>query len=46
MTDLVGFGVALATGMQYLENFPELVYKSMLIPLMAEDKRTGKTNHL
>lgn len=44
MTDLVGFGVALATGMQYLENFPELVYKSMLIPLMAEDKRTGEAS--
>ncbi|KAE8788940.1 Glyoxysomal fatty acid beta-oxidation multifunctional protein MFP-a [Hordeum vulgare] len=49
MTYLVGFGVALATGMQYLENFPEhlenfpeRVYKSMLIPLMIEDKRTGK----
>ncbi|XP_044965607.1 glyoxysomal fatty acid beta-oxidation multifunctional protein MFP-a-like [Hordeum vulgare subsp. vulgare] len=44
MTDLVGFGVALATGMQYLENFPERVYKSMLIPLMIEDKRTGEAS--
>ncbi|XP_037456155.1 glyoxysomal fatty acid beta-oxidation multifunctional protein MFP-a-like isoform X2 [Triticum dicoccoides] len=44
MTDLVGFGVALATGMQFLENFPELVYKSMLIPLMVEDKRTGEAS--
>jgi enoyl-CoA hydratase/3-hydroxyacyl-CoA dehydrogenase len=42
LADLVGFGVAAATGMQYLENFPERVYKSMLIPLMMEDKRTGK----
>ena len=45
LADLVGFGVALATGMQYLESFPERVYKSMLIPLMIEDKRTGKNTH-
>ncbi|KAF0920594.1 hypothetical protein E2562_035738 [Oryza meyeriana var. granulata] len=42
LADLVGFGVAVATGMQYLENFPERVYKSMLIPLMMEDKRAGE----
>jgi hypothetical protein len=42
LADLVGFGVAVATGMQYLENFPDRVYKSMLIPLMMEDKRAGK----
>ncbi|TVU20971.1 hypothetical protein EJB05_30578 [Eragrostis curvula] len=42
LADLVGFGVALATGMQYLENFPDRVYKSMLIPLMMEDKRAGE----
>lgn len=41
MADLVGFGVAIATGMQYLENFPERCYKSMLIPIMLEDKRAG-----
>ncbi|KAK6913755.1 3-hydroxyacyl-CoA dehydrogenase, NAD binding [Dillenia turbinata] len=29
LADLVGFGVAVATGMQYVENFPERVYKSM-----------------
>ena len=44
LADLVGFGVAVATGMQYLENFPERVYKSMLLPLMMEDKRAGKIN--
>uniref|UniRef100_A0ACD5TWF9 Uncharacterized protein n=1 Tax=Avena sativa TaxID=4498 RepID=A0ACD5TWF9_AVESA len=44
LADLVGFGVALATSMQYLENFPERVYKSMLIPLMIEDKRTGEAS--
>jgi hypothetical protein len=44
LADLVGFGVAVATGMQYLENFPERVYKSMLFPLMMEDNRAGKHN--
>ena len=44
LADLVGFGVAVATGMQYLENFPERVYKSMLLPLMMEDNRAGKHN--
>ncbi|KAG2727047.1 hypothetical protein I3760_01G142300 [Carya illinoinensis] len=39
LVDLVGFGVAIATGMQYVEHFPERTYKSMLIPLMQEDKR-------
>lgn len=41
MVDLVGFGVAIATGTQFVENFPERSYKSMLIPLMQEDKRAG-----
>ncbi|VAH57197.1 unnamed protein product [Triticum turgidum subsp. durum] len=44
LADLVGFGVAVATGMQYLENFPERVYKSMLIPIMMEDKRSGEAS--
>jgi enoyl-CoA hydratase/3-hydroxyacyl-CoA dehydrogenase len=44
LADLVGFGVAVATGMQYLENFPERVYKSMLLPLMMEGNRAGKHN--
>lgn len=43
LVDLVGFGVAVATGMQYLENFPERVYKSMLMPIMLEDKRAGES---
>ncbi|XP_020254880.1 glyoxysomal fatty acid beta-oxidation multifunctional protein MFP-a-like isoform X1 [Asparagus officinalis] len=42
VADLVGFGVAVATGMQYLESFPERVYKSILMPLMLEDKRAGE----
>ncbi|KAI8012326.1 hypothetical protein LOK49_LG06G03391 [Camellia lanceoleosa] len=40
--DLVGFGVAIATGTQFVENFPERTYKSMLIPIMQEDKRAGE----
>ncbi|XWS14100.1 hypothetical protein CRYUN_Cryun36dG0094100 [Craigia yunnanensis] len=44
LADLVGFGVAIATGMQFVENFPERTYKSMLIPIMQEDKRAGETS--
>ncbi|KAM7463093.1 hypothetical protein LguiA_031214 [Lonicera macranthoides] len=43
LCDLVGFGVAIATGTQFVMNFPERTYKSMLIPLMQEDKRLGET---
>ncbi|KAI5650819.1 hypothetical protein M9H77_36824 [Catharanthus roseus] len=43
LCDLVGFGVAVATGSQFVLNFPERTYKSMLIPLMQEDKRAGET---
>ncbi|XP_048235008.1 glyoxysomal fatty acid beta-oxidation multifunctional protein MFP-a [Ricinus communis] len=43
LADLVGFGVAIATGMQFIENFPERTYKSMLIPLLQEDKRAGES---
>ena len=39
LADLVGFGVAVATGYQYLQSFPERCYKTMLIPSMLEDKR-------
>ncbi|KAF3324702.1 glyoxysomal fatty acid beta-oxidation multifunctional protein MFP-a-like protein [Carex littledalei] len=46
LADLVGFGVAVATGMQYLEHFPERTYKSMLVPLMLEDKRTGEASKI
>ncbi|XP_062175586.1 peroxisomal fatty acid beta-oxidation multifunctional protein MFP2 [Alnus glutinosa] len=42
LADLVGFGVAIATGMQFVQDFPERTYKSMLIPLMQEDKRAGE----
>ncbi|KAH7844922.1 hypothetical protein Vadar_033231 [Vaccinium darrowii] len=43
LCDLVGFGVAIATGSQFVQNFPERTYKSMLIPLMQEDRRAGET---
>uniref|UniRef100_A0A0D6QWP2 3-hydroxyacyl-CoA dehydrogenase n=1 Tax=Araucaria cunninghamii TaxID=56994 RepID=A0A0D6QWP2_ARACU len=42
LADLVGFEVAVATGMQYLEHFSERVYKSLLLPMMLEDKRAGE----
>lgn len=41
LVDLVGFGVAIATGGQFVQNFSERTYKSMLIPIMQEDKRAG-----
>ncbi|GMJ08393.1 MULTIFUNCTIONAL PROTEIN 2, multifunctional protein 2 [Hibiscus trionum] len=43
LADLVGFGVAIATGTQFVENFPERTYNSMLIPIMQEDKRAGES---
>ncbi|KAI8012329.1 hypothetical protein LOK49_LG06G03392 [Camellia lanceoleosa] len=46
LCDLVGFGVATATGTQFVENFPESTYKSMLIPIMQEDKRAGRISIL
>ncbi|CAI8590116.1 unnamed protein product [Vicia faba] len=45
LVDLVGFGVGIATGMQFIENFPERTYKSMLLSLMQEDKRSGEAAH-
>ncbi|XP_021741203.1 peroxisomal fatty acid beta-oxidation multifunctional protein MFP2-like [Chenopodium quinoa] len=43
LVDLVGFGVGVATAMQYIEHFPDRTYKSMIIPLMQEDKRAGES---
>ncbi|XAR48694.1 3-hydroxyacyl-CoA dehydrogenase [Bertholletia excelsa] len=42
LCDLVGFGVAAATGMQFFENFPERTYRSTLVQIMQEDKRAGE----
>lgn len=43
LADLVGFGVGIATSLQFIEHFPERTYKSMLIPLMQEDNRQGES---
>ncbi|KAG7026314.1 hypothetical protein SDJN02_12815, partial [Cucurbita argyrosperma subsp. argyrosperma] len=43
LCDLVGFGVAVATASQFVQAFPERTYKSMLIPLMQEDKNAGES---
>ncbi|KAL8100997.1 glyoxysomal fatty acid beta-oxidation multifunctional protein MFP-a-like [Apium graveolens] len=43
LADLVGFRVAIASGSQYIEKFPERVYKSYLIPIMLEDRREGQS---
>lgn len=40
--DLVGFGVGVAVGKQFVAAFPDRVYKSALIPMMLEDGRVGK----
>ncbi|KAL8161200.1 LOW QUALITY PROTEIN: hypothetical protein V2J09_012689 [Rumex salicifolius] len=36
------FRSAIATATQFIENFEERTYKSMIIPLMQEDKRAGE----
>ncbi|XP_059625651.1 glyoxysomal fatty acid beta-oxidation multifunctional protein MFP-a-like [Cornus florida] len=43
MIDLVGFGVAVAGGVQVIENFPERSHKSMLIPVLQEEGRGGES---
>ncbi|KAL5983702.1 hypothetical protein ACLOJK_017793 [Asimina triloba] len=45
LTDLVGFGVAVATHTQFLQSFPDRCYKSELIPVMLKDKRAGEATH-
>lgn len=42
LADLVGFEVGVASGMTYIEAYPDRVYKSMLFPMMMEDKRLGE----
>ncbi|KAG6575069.1 hypothetical protein SDJN03_25708, partial [Cucurbita argyrosperma subsp. sororia] len=43
LCDLVGFGVAEAATSQFVQVFPERTYKSVLIPLMQEDKNAGES---
>ncbi|KAK1387554.1 Glyoxysomal fatty acid beta-oxidation multifunctional protein MFP-a [Heracleum sosnowskyi] len=43
--DLVGFGAGVAIGKQFIDNFPERTYMSILLPLMMEDKRAGESAH-
>ncbi|XP_078158768.1 glyoxysomal fatty acid beta-oxidation multifunctional protein MFP-a-like isoform X1 [Carex rostrata] len=44
LVDLVGFGVAAATGTQYLRSYPKRCYNSSLIPSMLQDERTGEAS--
>ncbi|XP_028555816.1 glyoxysomal fatty acid beta-oxidation multifunctional protein MFP-a [Dendrobium catenatum] len=44
LADLVGFGVAVATILQYLQSYPERCYRSELMKLMLDDKRTGESS--
>lgn len=43
LADLVGFGVAVATGKQYYQSYPERCYKSLLTAIMLEENRTGSS---
>ncbi|KAF3456245.1 hypothetical protein FNV43_RR00895 [Rhamnella rubrinervis] len=43
LVDLVGFGVGVATSMEFVQSFPERTYKSMIVPLMLEDGRAGES---
>ncbi|GAB2266672.1 hypothetical protein Dimus_001666 [Dionaea muscipula] len=43
LVDLVGFGVVVASGGLFIQDFPDRTYKSMIIPLMQEDKRAGES---
>ncbi|KAH7445114.1 hypothetical protein KP509_02G107300 [Ceratopteris richardii] len=42
LADLVGFEVGVASGMTYIEAYPDRVYKSKLFPLLMEEKRLGE----
>lgn len=44
--DLVGFNVAMASEAQFVSSMPGRIYKSMLVPLMQQDKRLGMWNSL
>lgn len=44
LTDLVGFGVGVAVGAQFVNSFPDRVYVSHLIPKMLEAQRLGEQN--
>ncbi|KAJ6390465.1 hypothetical protein OIU77_024637 [Salix suchowensis] len=43
MMDLAGFKVAIAGGIQFIENFPERSYKSMLVSVKLEDNPGGES---
>ncbi|XP_031386430.1 peroxisomal fatty acid beta-oxidation multifunctional protein MFP2-like isoform X1 [Punica granatum] len=43
LADLVGFGVAIATAKQFINEFPDRTHRSMLISIMQEDKRAGES---
>eukprot|EP00271_Cylindrocystis_brebissonii_P001447 TRINITY_DN11708_c0_g1_i2.p1 TRINITY_DN11708_c0_g1~~TRINITY_DN11708_c0_g1_i2.p1 ORF type:complete len:734 (+),score=193.55 TRINITY_DN11708_c0_g1_i2:376-2577(+) len=43
LTDLVGMGVAVASGEQFVVNFADRIYLSQLVPLLYDDKRLGES---
>ncbi|KAF3662537.1 hypothetical protein FXO38_11110 [Capsicum annuum] len=46
LCDLTGFNVAMATEAQFVLSMPDRIYKSMLIPLIQQDKRLGSKRDL
>ena len=42
LSDLVGADIGLHVGSNFIESFPERVYKSPLFPLMNQKKRLGQ----
>ncbi|KAI5084489.1 hypothetical protein GOP47_0000658 [Adiantum capillus-veneris] len=42
LSDLVGFEVGAASGSTYIQAYPDRVYKSMLFPMLIQDKRLGE----
>eukprot|EP01018_Ginkgo_biloba_P007976 Gb_20830 [translate_table: standard] len=44
LQDLVGYGVGLDVGKQFISAFPDRTFKSPLLPLMMENKRAGEKN--
>jgi len=44
LADLVGLGVAVAVGAQFVNSFPDRVYVSRLLPAMLQAERLGESN--
>lgn len=45
LQDLAGYGVAIATGKEFVNAFPDRSFKSPLIELLVKSGRNGKREH-